>query len=121
MSMNLTIKATNIDLTDAIRSYVEKRLCTLKKHVDATAGDNFAEIEVGKTTEHHHQGNIFRAEIVLHINGKKVVAVSEKDDLYAAIDEMKDKIEREVTSGKERSRALWRKGASAVKKILRRN
>ncbi len=118
--MNITIKTTNIDLTEAIKSYVEKRLGAFTKHNPSVSEDDRAEVEVGKTTEHHHSGEIFRAETVLHMNGKKIVATSEKEDLYAAIDEMKDKLEREVRGGKEKKRTLWKRGAGTIKKILRR-
>jgi ribosomal subunit interface protein len=76
-------------------------------------------VEVGKTTRHHKSGDIFRAEINLHTAGKDFYAVSEKGDLYAAIDEVKDEISRALVHHKGKSTTLMRKGAATVKNILR--
>ncbi len=117
--MTINIKGTNIDLTEAIKNYVEKKLLLVEAKLIEHPENVVAEVEVGKTTEHHHSGDVFRAEVVLGLAGKKFVAIAERDDLYAAIDEMKDKLEREIVHGKDKERTLFRKGAAAIKKILR--
>lgn len=120
MSMNISVQATNIDLTDAIRDYIEKKLASVEEKL-IERPDALAQVEVGKTSAHHATGDIFRAETVLELHdGKpKVVAVAERDDLFAAIDGMKDTLERELVERKNKSRTLWRKGAGIVKDLLR--
>lgn len=112
------IKATNIELTEAIRDYAEKKVDTLNKFIDKEK-EVLAEIEVGKTTNHQNKGEIFRAEINLQIEHKQFRAVSETTDLYSAIDEMRDQIVREVKNDKNKSRALFRKGHQKVKDIMK--
>lgn len=116
--LNKHIKATNIELTEAIRDYAEKKVDTLNKFIDKEK-EALAEIEVGKTTNHHNKGEIFRAEINLKMGDKQFRAVSETADLYSSIDEMRDQIVREVKNDKNKSRALFRKGHQKIKDIMK--
>jgi putative sigma-54 modulation protein len=117
--MNLNIKTTNISLTPAIRDYFEKKLMSLDKLVDFNRDNVLVQAELGKTTHHHRQGDIFRAEVNLRVSGNNYRAVSEKDDLYAAIDAMKDELNQMVKAGKEKRTSIVRKGAQRLKNILR--
>lgn len=96
------IKATGIELTDAIRDAVEKDLAALAP-ITARFGDAVSvDVEVGKTTNHHHKGEIFRAEMNLHIPGKTIRVEEVAEDLYAAIKEAARTLGREVVKEKER-------------------
>jgi ribosomal subunit interface protein len=112
------IKATNIELTEAIREYIEKRLLTAEKFVKADSIEN-AYVIVGKTTNHHKNGDVFRAEFNMVIGGKKFIVFSEKEDLFAAIDDAHDQLVREITSSNSRTRALFRRGAQKIKAMIR--
>lgn len=115
--MRINTKATNIEITPAIADYVEKKFSAFDRF--ASSENSRCDVEVGKTTQHHRSGDVFRAEVNLHIEGKSFYAVSEKDDLYAAIDVVKDEIIRQVTSEKDKSHTLYRRGALHVKNILK--
>jgi putative sigma-54 modulation protein len=117
--MNIHIQATNMELTPAIRDYVEKKVSMLDKFISASDESVKCEVEVGKTTHHHKQGDYFRAEIKLHVAGRNHYTVSEKDDLYAAIDEVKDEMASSLTTHKEKKETLFRKGAARVKDMLK--
>ena len=115
----ISIKATNTELTPAIADYVRKRIAMFDKVVDGDDQSARVVAEVGKTTQHHKEGNFFFAEFNMHIAGKDFRARVEKDDLYAAIDEAKDEIIREVTGWKNKRRTLIRWGGAAIKNFLR--
>jgi len=116
--MNTNIKATNMELTSAITEYVNKRLSAIEKFIKE--GEKvIAYIEVGKTTNHHKQGDFFRAEFNIEISGNKFYTVSEKEDLYSAIDDAKEEIMRQMTNKKERKQTLFKRGAISVKKMLK--
>ncbi|MDO8572965.1 MAG: ribosome-associated translation inhibitor RaiA [bacterium] len=119
--MNISVKATNIVLTPAISQYIDEKVGSLEKFIVATDPTTVrANIEVGKTTRHHHSGNdIFLAEINLHIDGKVLRAVSEQSTLYAALDDMKDEIAREINSSKNKQRTLLRRGGATVKNLIK--
>lgn len=117
--MRINIKATNLELTTAISDYAEKKVSGLVKFINKNDESAVANVEVGKSTKHHHSGDIFRAEINLHIAGKDLRAVAEKDNLYSAIDEVKDEMVREITSHKSRQRTLLRRGGAKIKAFIR--
>lgn len=90
----------NMDLTEAIKDYaVEKlgRIATLLDGVEPADG----RVDLGRTTNHHNKGDVFQADINLQIPGATLRAESTKDDLYAAIDDMADKLRTQVVKWKE--------------------
>lgn len=115
--MNTNIKATNIELTSAINDYVFKKISGIEKFVKN--GEMSAYVEVGKTTKHHKQGDFFKAEFNIEISGIKFYTVSEKEDLYKAIDDAKEEIIRQITTHKDRKQTLYKRGALSVKKMLK--
>lgn len=116
--MSTNIKATNIELTPAIQDYVEKKLTALNKYLEKDIEPNI-QVEVGKTTKHHKGGDVFRAEIKISGAGLNQYAVSEKDDLYAAIDIAKDEIIKEIQHQKGKNTRIFRRQQQALKDALR--
>ena len=116
--MKINIKATNIELTDAIVDYVNKRLESIEKFVKKDE-DIRGYVEVGKTTNHHNKGDVYKAEFDINIGGEHYFTVSEKDDLYAAIDEVKNEIQRKITNNHGRRQTLFKRGAISVKKMMK--
>jgi len=115
--MNINIKATNMELTSAISDYVNARLERIQKYVKEGAMSGY--VEIGKTTNHHKQGDVYKAEFDININGEKFFVAKETDDLYSAIDEAKEEIVRSITHNKDRRQTLFKRGASSVKKMLK--
>jgi len=118
--MRLNINAVEMELTEAIRSYVEKKFESLKKLLlkQDCLDPMLVKLEIGKTTKHHNKGILFKAEAHLRVGKMIFDATSTKEDLYAAIDEVKDELMREITSKKEKTKVLAKKGGRAIKKIL---
>lgn len=117
--MNIQIKTTQIELTPAIRGYVEQKIGSLRKMLQAEGESVRVEVEIGKTTAHHQKGEVFRAEINLHLPTKNLRTVSETYDLYGAIDIASDSMFDEITSFQGKKVTLFRKGARTVKSILK--
>lgn len=116
--MKINTKATGIELTSAIASYVEKRIRSLEKFLDPDA-DVTALVEVGKTTRHHKSGDVFRAEVHLVGSGLDIYAVSETGDLYASIDAVKDEVSHNMLQLKGKRQTLARKGAEMMKYAMK--
>lgn len=115
--MNISIKATTIELTPALKDYAEKRLRSITKF---TEGDATILVELGKTSGHHRQGDIFQASVnVTTPLGKTYHAVSAKADMYEAIDDIRAEVVREINSAKGREDTLFRRGARKLKRLLR--
>ena len=118
--MKINIKATGIELTQAISNYVYKKISSIEKYLDKKSGpDLVAQVEVGRSTRHHKAGNIFRAEVHITGAGLDLYAVSAMEDLYAAIDVVKDEIVHNAVQLKGRRQTLTRKGAEMMKNIMK--
>ncbi|MEX0933455.1 MAG: ribosome-associated translation inhibitor RaiA [Candidatus Paceibacterota bacterium] len=118
--MNINIKTTNIELTDSIRDYLDKKMAQVEKFITAPNTEPIADIEIGKTTNAKNSAeDLFKAEINLQIGGKLYRYSAEEAELYAAIDKMKDQITREVRKDKEKRRDFFRRGALKMKEMIR--
>ena len=91
------------------------------KSLKKLIGDDsvFATVELAKTTASHKSGDLFRSEIGFYYSNKDFYVASEKEDLYAAIDEMRDEIIREVTKIKGKTETIFRRGARNLKNIVK--
>jgi len=116
--MATNIKATNMDLTEAIADYVNKKIEAINKFVPF-GEEAIIYVEVGKTTKHHKQGDYFKAEFDVSINGEKFFTDSEKNDLYKAIDDAKDEVIKKIKNSKKRKNTLYKRGATSIKKMLK--
>src|SRR4051812_13383731 len=116
--MNIQIQTTGITLTEAISDYTSKRMDAI---TDLLKDDTTVkcDVELGRTTQHHNKGDIFRAEIHIVGKGKDLYASSEEEDLYKAIDMVRDEMLREIKSSKEKQQSLIRRGGAKLKGLLR--
>lgn len=119
--MKVEVKTTNMDMTPAISEYITKKLVDIERMINVEDDvEVLAEIEVGKTTEHHQSSdNLFKAEMNLTISGKLYRSVAKKADIYEAIDEMKDEVMRLLRKDKEKLVDGVRKGGRQAKEMLR--
>ena len=90
--MNLTISGHHVDVTPAIREYVMTKLERITRHFDQVI-----DVAVILTVEKLRQ----KAEINLHVRGKDLHCEAIEEDLYAAIDLVVDKLDRQVVKHKE--------------------
>ncbi len=117
--MNIKITCNNLELTPAIDDYVHKKISLLEKFLTQKEA-TICEVEIGKTTRHHKSGDVFKAEVnLIEPGSKQVYAVVEEEDLYAAIEFVRDEVEREIISNKEKRSTLVRKGGALVKSLLK--
>lgn len=106
-----------MELTTSIREYVEKRINSLEKFINYH-DEIQVWVEVGKITEHHKSGEIFRAEVQIRLPNESLRAESKKNDLYAAIDDVHDEISREIKKLKTKLSSKERRGARMLKKLV---
>ena len=91
MQINLT--GHHVELTDALRSYVNEKLGRLARHFD-----NVIDLHVILSVEKLRQ----KAEASMIVSGSKIYADAVEEDLYAAIDALADKLDRQVLKHKEK-------------------
>jgi putative sigma-54 modulation protein len=91
--MQLNVTGHHIDMTPALQSYVESKLERLQRHYD-----NMTNAHVILSVEKTRQ----KAEATISISGASLYADSENDDMYAAIDALVDKLDRQIKKHKEK-------------------
>ena len=122
MLMQIDLQSKNIELTDAIKDYVIKKVTNLEKllaNIETNKGEARVNFEVAKTTNHHKAGEVFHADCRINIDGKEFYGESDHEDLYKAIDEVKEKLFNEIGKKKDRRQTLFKRGGSSVKKMLK--
>jgi len=119
MPMRINIQTKNIDLTDAIRAYVDEKIASFGKLLPE-AEDPVVAIELSKErNDQNHGDQLFKAEINLSGPHRNIFAEAKTADLYASIDQVKDVAIRELREQKERSVEEYRAGAREAKAALR--
>ncbi|HAV73968.1 MAG: ribosome-associated translation inhibitor RaiA [Limnobacter sp.] len=91
--MNLNINGHHLEVTPAIRNYVIEKLDRVKRHFDHVI-DASVTISVVKLVQ--------RADVTLHVRGKDIHAEASHENLYAAIDALADKLDRQVLRHKDK-------------------
>lgn len=120
--MKINLQGKNIDLTNAIHNYVVKRITNLEKlltKIEQNKGEIVVGFEVSKSTNHHKAGDIFHADCLIRIDGKEFYSSADKEDLYEAIDSVKDSLYLEISKDKDRAQTLYTRGARSIKKMLK--
>ncbi|MCM2339391.1 MAG: ribosome-associated translation inhibitor RaiA [Burkholderiales bacterium] len=120
--MNINLQGKNFELTEALTEYVLKKVTNLEKllsDIETSGGEIKANFEVGKSTKHHKSGDVFHADCLISINGEKFYYGSDKEDIYQAVDEVKERLYEEIRRSKDRKQTMFRRGAASVKKMLK--
>ena len=96
--MNLTISGHHLEVTPALRTYVTQKLDRISRHFDQVV-DIKVLLTVEKQKEKEKRQ---RAECNIHVKGSDLFAESAHEDLYAAVDELVDKLDSQVSKHKTR-------------------
>ena len=96
--MNLTISGHHLEVTPALRAYVVTKLDRITRHFDQVV-DVKVLLTVEKQKEKDRRQ---RAECTLRVKGSDLFVESSDADLYAAVDELMDKLDRMVVRHKDR-------------------
>ena len=91
--MNLNLTGHHLELTPAIRDYVTGKLDRINRHFD-----HVIDVNVIMSVEKLRQ----KVEANIHVRGKDIFAESHDEDLYAAIDLLVDKLDRQIMKHKEK-------------------
>ena len=101
--MQINVSGHHIDVTDSLRSYVENKVDRLERHYD-----RITNMQVILSVEKQRQ----KAESTIRISGGEVFAEAESGDLYAAIDMLADKLDRQLIKQKEKTKGHKQKSAA---------
>lgn len=91
--MQLNLTGHHIDITDSLRNYVEEKIQRIERHFDKVSNTH-----VILTVENVRH----KAEATINMAGNNIFAESTEDNMYAAIDGLIDKLDRQVKKHKEK-------------------
>ncbi len=91
--MKIDITGHHVDVTDALRDYVDEKFQRLERHFD-----NVVDVHVILTVEKKER----RAEATLAVSGARLFAEAIEDEMYAAIDRLIDRLDRQIVKHKEK-------------------
>ena len=94
--MQINISGHHVEVTDSLRDYVNSKLERLNNHNDRITSTNVI-LSVDKLEQ--------KAEATLHVSGKDIFADATDLDMYAAIDALTDKLDRQLIKHKEKMRS----------------
>jgi putative sigma-54 modulation protein len=94
--MQLGISGHHIEVTDALREYVATKFEKIKRHFDKVI-----DVHVILSVEKLEQ----KAEATIQLNGSKIFAEDTQENMYASIDSLVDKLDRQVRKHKEKTAA----------------
>ena len=94
--MNLIVHGHHLEVTPALRDYVQDKLTRVRRHFDHVIEANVL-LSVDKLDQ--------KAEINLRVSGNNIYVESVEEDMYAAIDTLIDKLDRQVLRHKDRIRS----------------
>ncbi|MBE0364978.1 putative sigma-54 modulation protein [Pseudoalteromonas ulvae UL12] len=91
--MQLNLTGRHVEITDPLRDYVTNKFAKLERHFDHINNVHVI-LDIEKLVQ--------KAEATLHVTGGELFATSEHQDMYAAIDGLIDKLDRQVIKHKEK-------------------
>lgn len=91
--MQLNITGHHVDLTDSLKDYVSSKIKKLERHFD-----HISNVQITLSVE--KQRHI--AEGTMHLSGAEIHGKAENEDMYAAIDALSDKLDRQILKHKEK-------------------
>ncbi|MEN2993850.1 MAG: ribosome-associated translation inhibitor RaiA [Thermodesulfovibrio sp.] len=91
--MKITIRGKNIDVTEALRSYIEKRISKFERFLNE-ASEAIVTISTEKFTH--------KIDVLLKVEGHLIQAEGKTEDLYSAVDMVVEKLEKQVLKYKEK-------------------
>ena len=95
--MQVNISGHQLEVSEPLRTYIGEKLEPLERHFD-----KITNVQVTMTVEKLKQ----KIEATLHIPGNEVVANAEHTDMYAAIDALTDKLDKQLKKHKEKTQSL---------------
>lgn len=110
--MQIAITGSQLELTEAMKQYAEKKVSSLEKYYDSISE---AKIVLGIETHHHNKGEIFFVECRLYVPGKDLFSKNTAKDLYAAIDAVRDELEAELKKHKAKGKTQLKKHQEEIR------
>lgn len=108
-SMHIDIHANRIELNAPLRAFIEEKMADVTRLLGDQESSARLRVEVSIPSQHHNKGEVFYAEANLTVQGDLIRAEATHSDMHSAIVEIKEKLQEQIVSMKERTRDAHRK------------
>ena len=116
---NISIVCKDFDLTESIKTYVNEKMGSLNKFFSNDIDAVIYKVRLGKTTNKQSHGKIFFIDVGIKTPKKNFGCNVESEDIYVAIDRVKDELTRSIVQYKDKSVTESRREDKKVKNDLR--
>ncbi len=103
--MQIHFKGTNYDLPANITELARKKVESLAKYIGDKKESARAYVDLGKETEAHQNGNIWRTDINFDVEGSRFYAKAVEDSIEKAIDRSVSELARELQTARKRQQS----------------
>lgn len=101
--MTINITGSGLDLTPAIKEFVDEKIGGLSKFLEKFNPDSLiVNVIIARTTNHHRHGDVYKIEINIDLPGKHFAAEAEGEDVRTAIGDARDRLKSEILSHKDK-------------------
>ena len=115
---NLTILCKDFDLTEGIKLYATEKTAALNKFFPDNGAHAAFNLRLGKVANSHQNGKIFYADVSVKTPEKNFGALVESEDIYAALDLLKDDLAHNIAHYKDKSHSKNIRSARKFKEEL---
>lgn len=116
--MDIRIKTSDYEMTSEVAAYLDEKIASLERLIKDSAAR--CEVEIGRAVGSSQQGDVWKAEIIVHQFGERFVAIAKEESIKAAIDIAKDEILQQLRKGKEKNSSLAKRMGARLKRWARR-
>ncbi len=93
--MQINLSGHHVEINESLRNYVKTKFLRLQRHFDKITNTEVLLIV---------ENSVQKSEAKVHVAGADIFAAAESEDMYASIDSMTDKLDRQLIKYKEKSR-----------------
>ena len=112
----VNFKITNAAVDESLKELMEQKLQTLNRFLDGASV--VCDVEFEKTTQQQN-GQIFRVETNLQVDGTLYRAEATMDSFEMAIDEVRNELDKELRRASDKKETLLKRGGRKLKDMLR--
>lgn len=123
--MKIIITTKNLEASEALSSFIEKKFFALKKYIDILKredemGKTLAEVfvEVEKESKHHRKGDIFVVKARVRLPGRNVISEEKSEDVFSAVTAAKEELKLEIEKYKFKKIDKTRREQRKLKKEI---
>ncbi|MEX0918426.1 MAG: ribosome-associated translation inhibitor RaiA [Candidatus Paceibacterota bacterium] len=118
--MKHNVKITGIELSPALAQHIESAVWRIGRFADKNDEGAMAQIEIGRISDHHRSGAIYKAEFTVRLSHLNSLHAGENDfDIFTAVNLARKEIVRQIKTARKKQKTMEKRGGRRLKDALR--